>query len=159
LQIIFEERVKKEQGQLDKQLETKLPDFFANWYANRDEKTFGNARDVLNLYQKMEQHRASRVRDKTHDSHRFTLTMVDVPERLRPYLESRQPENLDSILKNLDHLVGLETVKKSVQTMVNRIKVQRLRGDKNEVLLIAILDFPHVLLVKLCLKIILLMKC
>ena len=97
LQIIFEERVKKEQRQLDKQLETKLPDFFANWYTNRDEKTFGNARDVLNLYQKMEQHRASRIRKKKNDSQRFTLTMEDVPERLHPYLKPRQPENLNTI--------------------------------------------------------------
>ena len=109
-----------------------MPDFFANWYDNRDEKTFGNARDVLNLYQKMEQHRASRVRDKKDDSQRFTLTTEDVQERLRPYLKPSQPENMDTILNNLDHLIGLEKVKQTVRTMTNSIKAKRLRGDKNE---------------------------
>lgn len=132
LQHIFEQHVNKQERQLDKSLEDNLPNFFNNWYAERDEESFGNAGEVLNLYDEMEEQRATCVRHEKDDNHRFTLTMADVPERLRPYLKPRQPENLDTILKNLDHLVGLKTVKNTVRTMVNSIKVNRLRGDNNQ---------------------------
>jgi SpoVK/Ycf46/Vps4 family AAA+-type ATPase len=52
LQLIFEQQVSKQKRQLDNNLQTKLAEFLAHWHADRDEKTFGNARDVLNLYQK-----------------------------------------------------------------------------------------------------------
>jgi len=132
LQFIFEQQIAKQKRELDQTLQEKLPNFFANWYAERNEETFGNAGDVLNLYEEMDEQRSFRIKDQA--GNRFTLTVADVPERLRPYLESRQPENMDDILKSLDHLIGLQQVKKTVRTFVNRLKVQKLRDDKSQLL-------------------------
>ncbi|OQY55352.1 MAG: hypothetical protein DRR08_20055 [Candidatus Parabeggiatoa sp. nov. 2] len=132
LQLIFEQQIAQQKRQLHQTLQEKLPNFFANWHAERNEETFGNAGDVLNLYDEMDEQRSFRLKDQTDNSNRFTLTEADVPERLSPYLEPRQPENMDDILKSLDHLIGLQQVKETIQTLVNRLKVQKLRGDKSQ---------------------------
>jgi len=87
LQFIFEQHVTKQNRRLEPKLQEKLPDFFANWYAERDEKTFGNAGDVLNLYEEMDEQRSFRVKTaQPENDYRFTITVADVPERLRSYL-------------------------------------------------------------------------
>jgi SpoVK/Ycf46/Vps4 family AAA+-type ATPase len=132
LQFIFEQQVAKQNRQLDKTLQNKLPDFFSNWHAERDEETFGNAGEVLNLYDEMDEQRAIRIQSQPASGNRFILTVDDVPERLRPCLEPRQPDNLDEILNSLDHLAGLQNAKNTVRTMINRIKVQKWRGEENQ---------------------------
>ncbi|MEK8020955.1 MAG: AAA family ATPase [Candidatus Parabeggiatoa sp.] len=132
LQFIFEQYVTQQNRQLDKPLHDQLPDFFTNWYAERDEETFGNAGDVLSLYEEMDEQRAIRVQSQPDNSKRFTLTEADVPERLRPTLKPRQPDNLDDVLKSLDHLIGLQRVKDTVQRLVNTIKMEKLRGGDSQ---------------------------
>ncbi len=49
LEKIFRGYLEKNNSSLDKQTDQKLGCFFVNYYKERDRKTFGNARDVINL--------------------------------------------------------------------------------------------------------------
>jgi len=131
LQAIFEQYVEEQERRIHPELMQHLPDFFMNWYRQRDPETFGNAGEVVDtLYPAMEEHRIMRVRDETDDNIRFTLTSGDIPEHMRDFLRPAQPDDPDAILQKLDHLTGLNNVKQQVRSFVNAIRVQKRRGEK-----------------------------
>ncbi|MCP4349533.1 MAG: AAA family ATPase [Desulfobacterales bacterium] len=136
LQHIFEQLIAKQEPprQLDNDFKEKLPDFFANWYANRDAENFGNARDVEKLYKSIDDRRIKRLRGQPDNSNRYMLISDDIPEHLRKHLRPQYPENPDEILCILNDLVGLQSVKEDVRSLVNSIKVKKLRGDDNQLI-------------------------
>lgn len=85
LYSIFMQQASKEGRSFTAELQAKLPDFFQRWHASRDPRTFGNAGEVLNLYQEMDEHRVMRSWGMDEKS-RFLLTEADFPERLLPML-------------------------------------------------------------------------
>ncbi len=97
----------------------------------RDPENFGNGRDVINLYEAAEANRVTRVMNTDlADNKRLTLTTVDLPEKLQPYLEARRTSanRLEDTMQSLDRLVGLAKVKELVRTLINRLKIEKLRG-------------------------------
>ncbi len=127
LQYIFEQKVKKEGRQIQPELQKALPFLFENIYAERT-KDFGNARDIMNLYQEMNGSRSERVARHAENSDRMQLTTTDVPMRYQAFLSPRKPEDLDSILNQLDHLVGLPEVKEAIRSIIEDISAQRRRA-------------------------------
>lgn len=128
LQHIFEQTVARHNRRLDNALQDALPDFFSNWYTVRNPETFGNAGEVIKLYEKMDVHRAERVHETECDrEQRLLLTLADVPEDLRQHLKPRK-EALEDILQSLDALVGLRRVKQMVRSAMNRLRIEKLRG-------------------------------
>ncbi len=131
LHHIFSQLVTTHNHHIAPELGQRLPDFFANWHANRDERTFGNAGEVVNLYQEMDERRIVRTRGLP-DEQRYQLAVDDVPERLQSFLAPRTAANLDTVLHTLNSLVGLPKVKQKIRSLINSIKVQQLRGEQTQ---------------------------
>ncbi|EIJ42099.1 AAA+ family ATPase [Beggiatoa alba B18LD] len=135
LQTIFLQQVARESRRLAPELQEKLPHFFHNWYQHRNPENFGNAGDVLNLYQQMDEQRIMRVRQNqlADKQLRFTLTLADIPEPLQAYLQASDNDNIQTLLNELDQFIGLQTVKHRIHGLINAIKVQQLRGESAHV--------------------------
>jgi SpoVK/Ycf46/Vps4 family AAA+-type ATPase len=137
LQYIFEQKVKTEGRQIDSDLHKKLPFLFENIYAERNEESFGNAGDIENLYQEIDELRSERVMKPPKSNNKMLIVEDDIPEDKRQFLTSRQPEDLDSILNELDHLIGLKEVKDTIRSFIKRIRVGKKKakitgnGDTN----------------------------
>ncbi|TVL99941.1 MAG: hypothetical protein CV087_16095 [Candidatus Brocadia sp. WS118] len=134
LQYIFEQKAREANRTIDPLLKEMLPHFFANWHAARDPQTFGNAGEVMNLYQEMDELRVKRVAEKElTGEQRFTFTIDDIHERLRNHLKTPKPTTVEEALKLLDDLVGLERVKTWLEERTSHIQViqqKRERGLK-----------------------------
>ena len=73
---------------------------------------FGNAGEMRNLAEAFDRRRAYRiVKNRFADDE--PLTLEDIPARYKPYLRVEEVD-LDQILVELNHLVGMEPVKKFV---------------------------------------------
>jgi SpoVK/Ycf46/Vps4 family AAA+-type ATPase len=126
---IFEQEVAHIKRTINPSFKAKLPEFFVNWQASEDPKTFGNARAVVGLVQRFDTLRRQRVvRDNPPQSERFTFTEADMPGDLKKFLGSNKSTSLESLYNELDSLIGLTNVKSLIKTMMNRLKVERLRG-------------------------------
>lgn len=52
------------------------------------------------------------------------------PVTTPPQSVQTQPETLDDVLQKLNNLIGMENIKEEVNTLVNFLKIQKLRQDK-----------------------------
>ncbi|AUI69628.1 AAA family ATPase [Beggiatoa leptomitoformis] len=129
LQTIFTQQVAREHRYLAPELQEKLPLLFHNWYQARNPENFGNAGDVLNFYQMLDEQRIMRVRTENDKQQRFTLSLADIPENMRAYLDAQDGHNIKTLLAELDKLIGLQQVKQTIRGLINAIKVQQLRGE------------------------------
>ena len=100
---------------------------FANIYASRDEN-FANARNVRNLFEAMVRRLKSRiVRDNLSGEAMLTLTVEDIPPEHQLSGDVADRESLDSLLAELDSLIGLDSVKTAIRELVNtQLANQRL---------------------------------
>ena len=97
-------------------------------YASRDD-TFGNAGEMRNLAEALDRRRAYRiVKNNLLDDE--PLSLEDIPARYRPYLRV-EAIDLDQILAELNHLVGMEPVKKFVTGLANRLQLDEARRRQN----------------------------
>lgn len=133
LQHIFEQYIIQQGQFLAMDLQAKLKDFFINWHRTRNQETFGNAGDVINLYSTFDEKRVLRVCNERDVCIRQTFILDDVPDNQKIYLRPVQPDNPEVVLEKLDHLIGLGSVKKQVRNLVNAIKIKKLRGDDNDI--------------------------
>lgn len=126
---IFQNLVSQIQGRVSPDLENTLPSIFENCYNNRDEN-FGNARFVENLFNKIDENRSLRVSEQGLDPLQEPFEVSDIPEEYQVKTQD-QKEELDTLLQELDQLVGLETVKETVRELVNeQIYDQRLQEEE-----------------------------
>jgi stage V sporulation protein K len=76
----------------------------------------------------MDEHRIIRVQKEMITAEmRYQLTIADIPERLTIYLKPRPVVALENLLIELEQLVGLQQVKQKMRSLINGIKVQKLR--------------------------------
>lgn len=95
-------------------------------------KSFGNARNMRNLFEEVIRLQASRLamQNIISDTDLITVKEADITEAVKDEFADEKQETIEDVLKELHALVGLENVKKDVGTLVNYIKVEKLRRDK-----------------------------
>jgi len=133
---IFKERLEKENLSLEKNAETELEKYFNEIYRKRN-KNFGNARIVRNLVEDSLKRRLLRLAnipaEKRTDDVTKMLLLDDLEELISPKIDAKQYEikidqaKLDVLIKELDSLTGLDSVKQGVERLINSLKVKQLR--------------------------------
>ena len=115
-------------------LQEKLEGFFEAWIDDRAKKdAFSNAGSVRNLLEDMDRARFDR------DGVEAPLSVQDIPEKYQRYVAQATQrtgsvdERIEAALEELDAMVGLEGVKRTIRSIVNRIKAARLRGKAADI--------------------------
>lgn len=129
LELIFLSMAKKKGFSLDEEAREKLHIEFENMY-NRRGETFGNARDVRNFLDAAIERRGVRLRGMSEDAilkEGKVLTYSDIAgEGVNRVIDIKE------VMKELDELVGLESVKESLRDLAVTIRrEQQLAQRKN----------------------------
>jgi SpoVK/Ycf46/Vps4 family AAA+-type ATPase len=132
---LFTEREKK----LDTETKEELQKYFNSIYRSRS-KTFGNGRIVRNLVESALKKQLLRIADipvsSRSESDLKTIIYNDISDLITPQKEKEtvkifgDPKLLDGYLEELNELVGLESVKKSVDKLISSLKVTKLREQR-----------------------------
>jgi AAA+ superfamily predicted ATPase len=126
LENIFRNKMKKDEYIFDEEMEELFPHFIKNWFEARDEKRFGNAGDVLNLFDNM-------AKNSVFDGRKI-LTKDDITdETLKQYLKIQTEDVMQEALSKLDDIVGLKSVKENIKNIIASIKVSKLRNPDSKV--------------------------
>lgn len=99
-------------------------------------KSFGNARSMRNLFEEVLRLQGSRLAklETITDDDLITITEADITDAVKDEFPDDKQETIDDVLKELNELVGLENVKQDVNTLVNYIKIEKLRREKGMVI-------------------------
>ncbi len=134
---ILQRYLKKEEYKIESSAEDELKKEFTTLYRGRD-KTFGNARLVRNIFDDAKINLGKRVlsipeKERTKDQLN-TITIDDIPGLSKKsdgkkIVLTINEEELESALSELNHLVGLETVKKEINDLV---KLARFFAEQGE---------------------------
>ena len=121
---IFSSMVKNNDLKLTEEARQMALEYFCKVYQTRTE-TFGNAREVRNFFERVQNEQANRVmRDNS-------ANLVDIlPEDIEAAAGIQRKDEkitLEGEVKKLNEMVGLESVKKEIKTLINQIKVQRFK--------------------------------
>ncbi len=127
LEEIFRRMVKRGGYILSDDAETRLPVFF-NTMKERATNDFGNAREVRNAYEDAVKRQAVRISElrKSGDVEEIlakTMTMDDIEG------EDAKPQSMEEIMKKLDDLVGMNSVKQQIMDIAYSIKAARIRAE------------------------------
>jgi SpoVK/Ycf46/Vps4 family AAA+-type ATPase len=106
------------------ELETILRETIHELYHTRQEN-FGNAGEVRNLADALERRRTVRIHITT-DADTAPLTAEDIPDEYR-LLKNIKPPEVDDILGELNHLVGLNPFKEYLTNLVYRVQYEDTR--------------------------------
>ena len=112
--------------ELSKDAADNLDQFFNKVYATRI-RTFGNAREVRNIYSKAVGALTDRNEQKRKDgsldpAQARVITLQDIEGEANSGKAS-----VEEILNSLDDLVGMESVKKQLRSIANKVKLDRMR--------------------------------
>ena len=115
LRQIFESRFGQPEGEsgqttvLSADVREGLPVFFRNYFADRDRKHFGNARDVGNLAADVKRAAIYRhLLEKPSDGQRLTVTVQRTDFEERAALFEKRGCSAEEIYRNIDQYEGLE---------------------------------------------------
>jgi SpoVK/Ycf46/Vps4 family AAA+-type ATPase len=139
LLIITEKYLNEKGHSLDEEVIAPLKNYYNNVYRDRD-KTFGNARLVRNLIDNATKNHMLRLVDfppeERHEEAVKLFTIDDlkdliIPRKVKENLQIEgDPHLVTQYIKELNDLAGLESVKKSVDKLLNSIKVSKLREKR-----------------------------
>lgn len=121
---IFEQGAKKSRISLAAGLKELLMQVFEDAYNTRDE-SFSNAGFVENLLMEMNVLRLDRCLRNDLDSEVEYLETEDIPNTYRRLI-AHSTESLQSALAELNALTGLQSVKKLVNSLTNRLRVAQV---------------------------------
>lgn len=113
---------------LSEDAEAHLGQFFEKMFLAK-QRTFGNAREVRNVYQRAVASLTNRNeqsrRNGTPQSPQAerTITLADIEGE-----EASKPKSVDDILDSLDDLVGMESVKQQLRAIANKVRIDRMRA-------------------------------
>lgn len=134
LEHIYRQLVAEQDLIISEELEKGLSDFFHNWYVDRDPGSFGNAGDVKEVLLKgMDEQRMTRIQSqqlKPSDPEYKQLIPEDIPASLKQNFKPAHVDNADVVMKELNQLIGLSSVKQLVTEQLQHLQVQQLRGEK-----------------------------
>lgn len=116
--------------------------YYFELYRNRD-KNFGNARLVRNFVDSAVKNHLLNIVNKPERSkdEEFLVTMDDIDDIIITQKEKKSvkiegdPELLNKYMTELQGLTGLDSVKKSVEKLINSLKVARLREQRGLVVI------------------------
>ena len=116
---------------LEKEASDKLMRYFKFIYQSRT-KTFGNARKVRNIFEETVKNQSTRIAevDDLTDEVLATIVLKDIETTVEDEFTDDIPESIDSIMQELNGMVGLEKVKNDVRMLLNYIKVEKMRMEK-----------------------------
>ncbi|SDX01549.1 AAA family ATPase [Thiocapsa roseopersicina] len=120
LHDIFGQMLARQGREPDTALHEALPGAFALWHQAQDAERFGNAGEVRNLVEALMQRAGPRRVIVREDF--ATLPAWD------QYLSLRPVPTLDEVLRPLDALIGLVSVKDAVRGLADTLAVQQRRG-------------------------------
>lgn len=106
---------------------------YTNFIFQARVKSFGNARDMRNLFEEVVRYQGSRLAksgDQISDDDLVTLLEADITEAVKDEFADDKEETLDDVMKELNAMTGLANVKKDIQTLVNYIRIEKLRKEK-----------------------------
>ncbi len=130
---IFSNILKKNSEISGPGLEDDIRRLFQVWVVDKG-KDFGNARDVSKLAERMRERRAERLTGcdiaSCSNEDMQTFLPMDIPEEQCQRM-GKKVDRLEDILNSLDDLIGLSRVKQMIRTMINRLKVEKVRGHGN----------------------------
>lgn len=132
LSEIFRRMAKKEGLSLDEEADKHLLNHFKKIYISRDQKNFGNAREVLNILRKAIGNKGLRIQElrrKMEITREMisTLTREDIEGA-----ESLQEKDLDAILSELDEYIGMESVKNAIRDLATRLKFNQRKMERGQ---------------------------
>ena len=135
LMTIFKDQANEANYKLTPPLHSLLNELFEFWLIDAD-LTFGNARDIRNLFGKMDRNQSNRLAPildtlPENDPRLYELDIPDVPEKERSKLVEK-PKTLESILDSLDDLTGLAQVKDSIRRITNQLRIDQIRNEGTE---------------------------
>ena len=105
---------------LDAKAEEMLPKVFDKMYLKRGD-TFGNAREVRNLFDLAVKHH------RLHDADNDILTYADIVGE-----DATEEVSVDDIMKELDGFVGMQSVKDAIRRIASEIAVQKQLVEMGE---------------------------
>lgn len=106
-----------------------LQQIFAYLYDHRDEDTWGNARNVENYMQKIFMGFVRRGQE--HPELAEAPIDVDcIPEEFMKYISPQAKLSDADIMAKLNEMIGLESVKKSIDGIIKNVRLQRLLMEK-----------------------------
>ena len=126
---IFEQRSHRVRGQIASDLETAIKNLFTRLYQERDQN-FANAGLVENIFSKIDEQRSLRIGDRNLDPVLEPFQLEDLPSNLRETAQAgtKQTDNLEPLLQDLERLTGLDSVKAAIREIVkNEDAKQRLK--------------------------------
>lgn len=129
---------------LDDVAADKLKNYYNELFRRRD-KTFGNARLVRNIVQVIFRNQVLRIVDTPKENLTEDISkkikLEDIHDLITPKPEAKEikligdKELLDQHLQALTNLVGLDSVKKSVERLISSLRVAKLREEKGLVVI------------------------
>ena len=136
LMMIMEHSISEKHLSLDPTAKTKLAKYFNEIYRTRD-KTFGNARLVRNIVGNAIRKQVLRIVDVPKENLTEELTQIILADDIQELHSVKEEGNkiqiigdkdlLEKYLMELKELPGLDSVKKSVEKLINSLKVSKLR--------------------------------
>lgn len=125
---IFKLYVRNKEYVLSSDAEETLKKVIKQMYDNRG-KNFANARDVRRLFDETIRRQSSRIMNLPEEKQTKDAYMEIIPEDIR--LEQKEEKSLskDDILKELDGMIGLAEVKKSVRELIDSIEITKERAE------------------------------
>ncbi|HRS19117.1 MAG TPA: AAA family ATPase [Bacteroidales bacterium] len=109
----------------------KLLKYFEYLHASKT-KYFGNARIVRNLFEEIIQLQSARLADMKHISNTDlkTITKSDVDAAIGDDFKEEITETVDSILQEMNNLIGMNIVKQDIQRLLNFVKIEAIKKEK-----------------------------
>jgi|GEM_PF-3437243 len=132
LTAIFLGMAKKQQYQLTEEAEAKLDRYFQFIFRSKDQN-FGNARLVRNLFEQVTSQQALRLADMPNvsDEDLILITEEDITEVVKKNFDDNKEVPLDTILNELNEMVGLGSVKEDVSRLAKHMMVAKKRMERN----------------------------
>lgn len=132
LLAIFRSMAHKNQFIMTEEAEAKLERYFDFIFRSKDDN-FGNARLVRNLFEKITSQQALRLADlpDVNDEDLMLIIEEDVTEVVKKDFDDNKEVPLETILNELNELIGLESVKQDVIRLAKHMKVAKKRMERN----------------------------
>ena len=127
---IFHRMVAKESLTLDEEAEKHIENYFKKMYIGRNTKTFGNAREVRNVFDKAVKNQSQRLQ-KLKNASEYTPDMLNVLTRADiEGEESLKDKDLDAIFAELDEFIGMDSVKKEIRKLATKLDMDKKMQER-----------------------------